>query len=209
MEMVEANCYCPTNDVVELAVDTLRNAGLVVAPTDTVYGLLADPFNEEALERLYRVKGRDPGKPVPLLLGESHQALLLVEPSPQFWKLALAFWPGPLTIVEKPRENLPGRLGEWRGVGVRLPKCPLVREIARRLGGIVVGTSANKSGRAPPRTAYDAHIELGDSVDLYIDGGPTPTGKPSTVVDLTGEEPVVLREGGIKASEVIRLLGRG
>lgn len=209
LKMVEANCYCPSTDVVDLAVDALKENGVIVAPTDTVYGLLADPFNPKAVERVYRVKRRDPGKPLPLLLGETHHALLLVEPSPIFWRLAMAFWPGPLTIVEKPSPNLPSHLKPWGNIGVRLPKCPLVREIARRMRGVLIGTSANKSGHAPPRTAYDASVQLGDVVDLYIDAGPTPLGAPSTVVDIAMGKPVVLREGPVSAGEVMRVIGEG
>lgn len=209
MEIIEANCYCPTSEVIDLAVEILKDSGVIVAPTDTVYGILADPFDPKALERVYKIKGRDPDKPVPLLLGESHHALLVVEPSDRFWKLARAFWPGPLTIVERPAKNLPDHLKAWGNIGVRLPKCPLVREIANRIGGVLVGTSANRSGGAPPRTAYDAHVQLGGLVDLYIDGGPVFLGVPSTVVDITHEKPVILREGGISLEKIMVALREG
>ncbi len=194
--VLEADCRCPSPEAVEEAARIIRAGGLVVAPTDTVYGILADPLNWEAVERVYRVKSRPPGKPLPILLGESHHALLLVEPGPAFWRLALAFWPGGLTIVAPPREGVPRHIAAWEGVGVRLPDCPLVREIARRTGGLLVGTSANKSGMRPPVTVYDAHAQLGDLVDLYLDGGPSGKGTPSTVVDVRGE-PVLVREGAV------------
>jgi len=206
-EVLEADCRCPQEEVVERAAEVIRRGGLVVAPTDTVYGILADPFNPDAVGRVYRVKGRDPGKPLPLLLAESHHALHVVRASENFWRLALRFWPGPLTIVEEPGEGVPPHLAEWGMIGVRLPDCPLVREIARRVGGVVVGTSANKSGREAPATVYDASAQLGDSIDLYIDGGPTIHKKSSTVVVL-GEKPQILREGALPGAEVLSLLYR-
>ena len=206
-DVVEVDCRCPRREAVELAANVIKRGGLVVAPTDTVYGILADPFNPEAVTRVYRVKGRDPGKPLPLLLGESHHALRVVTPSDAFWRLAERFWPGPLTIVEEPATGLPSHLASWGRIGVRLPDCPLVREIARLVGGVLVGTSANKSGRESPSTVYDAGAQLGNNVDLYLDGGPTLYKKSSTVVVL-GEQPVVLREGALPSEEVLRVIYR-
>lgn len=206
MKLVEANCLCPETSVLEEARRVLSRGGLVVAPTDTLYGILAPALDEEAVARVFRVKGRGPDKPLPLLLAESHHALLVAEPDERFWALALRFWPGPLTIVVRARPGVPRSLAPRGYVGVRLPNCPLAREIARIAGGVVTGTSANKTGREPPRTVYDASAQLGDAVDLYIDGGPVMIGKPSTVV-LLGEEGVeVLREGAIPGERVLEAL---
>ena len=203
--VVEVDCWCPIRhmDIIKEAADIIKSGGLVVAPTDTLYGILADPFNPEAVERVYRVKGRPRGKPLPLLLAESHHALKVVEPGEAFWRLANEHWPGPLTIIEKAREGLPKHLAAWGPIGVRLPNCPITREIARRVGGVVVGTSANKSGRESPNTVYIAYTQLGDSVDLYIDGGPSPLGRPSTVVSAREGRIEVVREGALPAGKIL------
>jgi len=208
MKIVEAECMCPTHDIVDYATDIIKNGGLVVAPTDTVYGLLGDPLNEDTVKKIYKVKNRSPDKPFPILLGETHHALLLVKPSQAFWKLALEFWPGPLTIVEKPVEKLPDHLEKWGNIGVRLPNCPLVREIARRVGGLLIGTSANKSGMKPPTTAYEAQAQLGNHIDLYIDGGPSLKEEASTVIDIASGDPQILRPGAIPPEKIIRVLQR-
>ncbi|MCE4600071.1 MAG: threonylcarbamoyl-AMP synthase [Desulfurococcales archaeon] len=205
--MVKAGCRSLDQEVIDAAVEVIESGGLVVAPTDTLYGLLADPLDEQAFERVYRVKERDPSKPLPILLGESHHALLLVKPGPLFWRLAIKFWPGPLTIVEKSRGDLPGHLARWGSLGVRLPRCPLVREIARSVGGLLVGTSANRSGWPPPVRVEEAVRQLGDRVDLYIDGGRVELGVPSTVVDLSTGKPVVMRPGGVPTVEIERVIG--
>ncbi|MCE4628333.1 MAG: threonylcarbamoyl-AMP synthase [Desulfurococcales archaeon] len=204
--ILEADCYCPDRRVVEEAVRTIRAGGIVVAPTDTLYGLLADPFNPRAVERVYRVKKRSRDKPLPILLGESHHAILLVRPSSIFWRLALRFWPGPVTIVEEARPGLPSHLERWGPMGVRLPDCPLTREIIRRSGGALIGTSANISGGKGPVTVYDANEQLGDLVDLYIDAGPTRLGRPSTVVSVVGGSVEVLREGAVRREQIVGAL---
>lgn len=191
---------CPSMDTVREAAKVLREGGLVVLPTDTVYGLAADPFNEDAVKRVYQVKERSQTKPLPILLAEAHHALKLVKPTDTFWSLALRHWPGALTLVADPRDDLPMHLKRWEGIGVRLPDCPLCRAIARKIGGAIIGTSANLSGMESPRTAAQAMSMLGDQVDLYLDGGPTFLGVSSTVVDTRHSPPRVIREGFIKSS---------
>jgi len=205
-EILEASCECPEKDVVERAVSIVRRGGIVVAPTDTLYGIIADPFNPKAVGRVFRLKRRGWGKPLPLLLGESHHALLLVKPGKLFWRLAMRFWPGPLTIVEDPAPALPPHLAEWGPMGIRLPACPLTREIARRTGGVLVGTSANISGRESPVTVYESYSQLGDAVDLYIDAGPTRRARPSSVVSIAGGRVEILREGVVGREEILGAL---
>ena len=207
MRIVEGDCFCPSHEIVEEASKIVASGGLVVAPTDTLYGIIADPFNEKAYRRVYKVKGRSFGKPLPLLLGESHHATMLVRADSLFWKLARAFWPGPLTIVAPVAPGVPEYLAPEGKVGVRLPDCPLVRLIARRNRGVVTGTSANKSGRENPVTMYNASEQLGDSIDLYIDGGPVLLGKPSTVVEIVEGKVEVLREGAIPTVKIEEALG--
>ncbi len=196
---------CPNVDVVKAAVEILKKGGLVVLPTDTVYGLAADPFNEDAVRRVYRVKERSLDKPLPILLGESHHALRLVKPNNTFWRLAQRFWPGALTLVADPADGVPDYMSAWEGVGVRLPDCIVCRMIARRLGGAIIGTSANLSGMKSPRTVAEAMSMLGDQVDLYLDGGPTFIGVSSTVVDTRSSPAKILREGYIRAGDIARV----
>ncbi len=198
VEIVEADCHCEDPRIIERAASILKRGGLVVVGTDTLYGLIADPFSREAVLKVYKVKKRPTDKPLPLLLGEAHHALLLVETSPLFWDLALRYWPGALTIIAPASPRAPEHLRVWRRIGVRLPDAPLVRAIARRLGGAVVGTSANKSGRTPPVTVYESISQLGEQVDLYIDCGPARIGEASTVVDVSEGRVTIYREGPVR-----------
>ncbi len=204
--ILEADCSCPDEKIVNEASKIIRNGGLVVAATDTLYGILADPFNPTAVARVYDAKGRPHHKPLPLLLGESHHSLLVVDPPEIFWDLAIAFWPGPLTLVARPSPRTPSHLREWGNIGVRLPDSPLVRRIALRVGGVLTGTSANKSGRESPRTVFESSSQLGDLVDLYIDCGPTLIGEPSTVVDVSSGKLILFREGAIPWSRIAEVL---
>lgn len=205
-EVLETDYWCPSRDVIEAVVEVISNGGVAVIPTDTVYGLAADPFNEAALERVFRVKERSWDAPVPLLAGESHHALLVAEDNPLLWRLAIKFWPGPLTVVLKPRSDAPRAFKSWGQVGVRLPNCPLCREVARRVGGLIVGTSANISGRESPVTVQEAMFQLGERVDLYVDAGPAPLGRASTVVDIRGGRPRLVREGPVSWDSILEAL---
>ncbi len=207
VEVLETSYWCPSRHVIDAVVEVISRGGVVVIPTDTVYGLAADPFNEAALEKVFRVKERSRDAPVPLLAGESHHVLLVAEEDPRLWKLALKFWPGPLTVVLKPRDDAPRAFKAWGQVGVRVPNCPLCREVARRVGGLIVGTSANISGRESPVTAQEAMFQLGERVDLYVDAGPALLGKASTVVDIRGVRPRLVREGPIPWGKVKEALG--
>jgi L-threonylcarbamoyladenylate synthase len=184
---------------VALAVDLLRKGGVVAYPTDTLYGLGADAFNEAAVERVFVIKGRPHGMPLPLLLADADALVQVASEVPPLARvLAERFWPGALTLVI-PRSSKVPELVSGRGwkVGVRVPDHPVPRELARRLGAPITGTSANKSGGPDPRTADDVRRQLGDEVDLVIEGGGLPAGQPSTVLDLTGPSPRIVRAGAI------------
>jgi L-threonylcarbamoyladenylate synthase len=204
--VVSVDPLCPDKEAVSEALHIMRRGGLVVYPTDTIYGIGADPFNEKAVERVYKVKERGKDKPLPLLLAESHFAVKLALINETAWLLACRYWPGPLTLVLKARSTVPRHL-VWKGlVGLRLPDSPIARMLARGLGGAIIGTSANKSGMPPARTVQEAMSMLGDLVDLYIDGGPTPSTKPSTVVLVEDGNVEILREGAIPSSEILKYL---
>lgn len=204
-EVLETPFDCPAREVIERVAEAISSGLVVVIPTDTLYGIAADPMRREVLSRVYEIKEREEDKPIPLLLGESHDALKLVKPTKLFWRLAYVFWPGPLTLVAEPSPEAPPHLRAWGAIGVRLPRCPLCREVARLVGGVITGTSANISGMDPAITASEAMSMLGARIDLYVDSGPAPLAKPSTVVDVRGEEPVIIREGAIPAEKILEV----
>ena len=183
--------------------DVLREGGLVALPTDTVYGLCAVATDRAAVERLYDVKARDPKQPLPLFVGSPEQARLIVEMNDAAEALAAIFWPGALTIVLRRRETFETRAAAGgRTIGVRVPGDALLRELALELGPIT-GTSANIAGREECHTAAEVRAQLGDAVDLIVDGPVAASGKPSTIVDCTEPPDVhVLRAGAITAAKI-------
>ncbi len=193
--------------LIESAVEALRIGGLVAYPTDTLYGIGADALNEAAVERVFEAKGRPQGMPLPLLIGEQEQLSMLTEVvSDIAWKLAEAFWPGGLTLVIPVGHGVPALVTArgWK-VAVRLPDHPIPRELARQLGRPITGTSANRSGGPEPTTAEEVRKQLGNAVDMVLEGGPNPTGRSSTVVDITGEHPRVLRQGAVSIEALQRV----
>lgn len=191
-----------------MAAKVVRRGGLVAYPTDTVYGLGCDPFNPKAVEKLIEAKGRGK-KPLPVLVDELSSAERIAVISQKARELAQRFWPGPLTIVVPRKPSLPDvvTFGEPK-VGVRVPNLSDTIELIRLSGGALIGTSANKSGAPPPRSAEGVVRELGDKVDVILDGGPSPIGVPSTVIDLSQEPPRVLREGAVSRRDLEKVLGK-
>lgn len=179
------------------AVEIVKKGGLVIYPTDTVYGVGCDPFNVGAVDRIIRAKGRE-NRPLPVLAYSLRHAERIAIFNDLARDLASRFWPGPLTMVLKRREILPNEVtANQDTVGVRVPSSEITSLLTKQVGGLLIGTSANKSGERPPLTALEAQEQLSDLVDLIIDGGPTRIGKPSTVVDVTGKVARVLRKGPI------------
>lgn len=179
------------------AADTVRAGGLVVFPTDTVYGLGCDPFDEAALGRLFRAKGRE-SKPLPVLCSSLAEASQLVRLGVKGEKLARAHWPGGLTLVSELKAPVPRMLDQGTGtLGVRVPALKEALELIGACGGMLVGTSANLSGRPSSRTAAEAQEQLGDSVDMILDGGRL-GGMESTVVRVAGRGVIVLRKGMVR-----------
>ena len=172
------------------------SGGLLVYPTDTVYGLGCDPMNSTALEKLFAAKGRS-AKAVPVLCATLAEASDLVDLSPTALMLAKRHWPGALTIVAPLARSLPDLLHQGTGkLGVRVPGSPSCIRLIRACGGFLVGTSANRSGRPSCRTAEEAMAQLGSSVDLVVDGGRL-EGLESTVVEVVGDEIMILRKGSV------------
>lgn len=189
------------------AVRLLREGGLVCFPTDTVYGIGAAAGNDGAVRRLYAAKGRSPDKPLPLLLADAGEARGVAEVTPLGRTLAARFWPGGLTIVM--RKSLSYRSLALAGadrVALRVPDHDLVRAIVRGLGEPVTGTSANRAGARAPVSAAEAAFQLGEVVDLIVDGGRCQRRVESTVIDITSEVPKVVREGAVSREEVEKAL---
>ena len=192
---------------IEQAITILKQGGIVAFPTDTVYGLGAGISIGRAVERVYQVKKRPRSMALPLLLSDKSQIGEVAQPVPQVvWLLADKFLPGALTIVLHKSESVPAIItGKGKTIAIRIPDHPVPVALARGLGAPIVGTSANLSGKPSPLTADDVRAQLGGKIDLIIDGGRCPGGKESTIVDLTGETPVILREGAISREELQRV----
>ncbi len=190
------------------AAKLVKAGELIIYPTDTVYGLGCDPLNETAVRHVFEVKGRGADKPLPVLASDIEQATRVAELNELALRLAKAFWPGPLTLVVPKKPLLPDVVVCGSpSVGIRVPGHEFALDLIRACGGLLIGTSANKSGHPPPRTAQEATRELGGAVGLVIDGGPAPLGIPSTVLDLTGPEPKVLRIGALPLDRLEPYLG--
>jgi len=189
------------------AVAVLKGGGLVAYPSDTVYGLGAAAGDERAIERVFVVKDRDTEKALSLLLADAADLAPLCAQVPFLARVfAQRYWPGPLTLVLRRSPVFQSAaLGGGDTVAVRVPDHAFLRELIRALGEAITGTSANRSGGPACRSAQEVEQELGEAVDLIIDGGPSGAGPESTVVSLTGSLPVVLREGAIPRVDVDRL----
>lgn len=185
------------------AASAVRRGDLVVLPTDTLYGIGADAFNATAVGDLLEAKGRGRTMPSPVLVGSPNTLHgLVTDFSETAWELVDAFWPGALTLVAKHQPSLAWDLGETRGtVAVRMPLHPVALELLKDVGPMAV-SSANLTGHPPPQDCDAAHEMLGDSVAIYLDGGPTLTTVPSSIVDVTGRVPVLLRAGAVSEEEL-------
>ena len=188
--------------------EIVKAGGVVIYPTDTVYGLGADPFNSEAVIKVYRVKRRSFRKPLPILVSSVDYAHRIVYITPCAEKLMRAFWPGALTLVLPKKENVPKEVSCGReSLAVRMPKHTVALLLIELCGGCLIGTSANISGKESPKTLREALLQVGSEVDAAVDAGPCPYGIPSTVVDLTGKKPTILRKGPITKRDLEEVLG--
>jgi len=194
---------------IKKGVSILEQGGLVAYPTDTVYGLGAYAYLGGAVERIYRVKERPRDMPLPLLLADEGMiADIAAELSPAAWLLIKELLPGALTLVVNKSIAVPRIVGsEGPTIAVRIPDHPVPIALIKGLKAPIIGTSANLSGKQSPLTAEEVESQLGDRIDLIIDGGKCPGGTESTVVDVTGEKPAILREGAITNQEIERICG--
>jgi len=191
-----------SSDAITRALEILRAGGLVAFPTDTVYGVGALAFDGKAVKSIYTAKDRPIEKAIPVLIGDigDLDKVAISIPSTAL-KLASRFWPGPLTILVPKKQELPEAVSATSTIGVRVPDHEIACALLRAAGPMAV-TSANLSGRASPTTAEEVLAQLGGRIELIIDGGKTPGGVPSTLVDCTGDEIRVLREGPITEEEL-------
>ncbi|WP_451916738.1 L-threonylcarbamoyladenylate synthase [Actinomadura keratinilytica] len=190
------------------AVSAVRRGELIVLPTDTVYGVGADAFTPAAVTALLDAKGRGRDAPPPVLVGSVRAATALVEDLGTYGQdLIDEFWPGALTIVCRANRNLVWDLGDTKGtVAVRMPMHDLAVELLKETGPLAV-SSANLSGRPAARSADEAEKMLGDAVSVYLDGGPAGLGEASTIIDLTGPIPRLLRAGAISEDKIRAVVG--
>jgi len=189
---------------VEQAIIILKRGGIVACPTDTVYGVGAAINIERAVERVYQIKGRPHSRALPILLADKSEIAEVAKAVPPLaWRLADRFLPGALTIVLPKADSVSDIVtGGLKTIAVRIADHPIPIAIVRGLGVPIVGTSANLSGSPSALTAEEVRAQLGDRVDMIIDGGRCPGGWESTIIDLTGETPLILREGPISSEEL-------
>jgi len=187
---------------------TLDSGGVIAFPTDTFYGLGADPFDPDALSEIFRIKQRPPEKPLLILIHSIDQLDNLTHGvSDNARKLMKYFWPGPLTLLFKAAADLPEALTAGTGtVGVRLPGHLFTRKLLEALDRPLTAPSANISGMGESTTSQQVENTLGEKLDLIIDGGPAPGGKPSTIVDTTTTPPTLIREGALSRSNLVSVL---
>ncbi len=193
-------------NVIRQAQDRINTGGIIAFPTDTVYGLGSSPFDTEGIKRLFTTKGRDFNKAIAILIGDISQLPLLSEEfNPIAMILTKRFWPGALTIIVNKKKGLPAILSPLPTIGIRMPDHPFALDLLRVTGPLAV-TSANPSGGKNPLTAKDVLEELGDRVDLLIDGGQCPGGIPSTVVDCSTPNLQFVRIGAITEGAIKKAL---
>lgn len=184
---------------IKIIAGILQREGIIAYPTDTFYGLGVNCFSENAIQRIYQLKGRMPSKPLSIVISniEMMREIVLDIP-PIFWQIADEFWPGPLTIVLKTSAKFPADLlGAGASIGIRLPDLPWLRKLVRETGIPITATSANISGEREVARIEEVREIFYGKIDLIVDGGNTRGKLPSTVIDLTSEEPKILREGAV------------
>jgi L-threonylcarbamoyladenylate synthase len=198
-----------TKNNVTAAAQTVRRGGLIVFPTETVYGLGCDPQNVQAVKRLLEVKGKRKN-PLPVLAASIDDVERIAFVIPNGKKLAAKFWPGPLTMVFPKKTSLPDAVTfSLDSVGLRIPDNKVALTLIGLCGGLLVGSSANRTGEKPPRRVQELSEELKAMVDVIIDGGPAVGGMPSTVVDFVSDKPRILREGPVSFKEILAALALG
>jgi L-threonylcarbamoyladenylate synthase len=195
----------PDQSIISAAAEVLRRGGIVAYPTDTLYGLAVDARNDEAVERLFAVKGRDAAAAIALIAADIDMAARVTAGGFGVLERRLAsdFWPGPLTIVVPASPAMTAALAPRGTIGVRVPAHLVARALAAAFGDAITATSANLSGRPASVTADEVMVALGDRIDLVLDAGPAPGGAPSTVVEIVEGRPLLHRAGAVAWDRVL------
>ena len=203
-ELLKISPENPDPAALRYAADFIRRGELVAIPTDTFYGIAADPFNLAAVEQIYRVKGRPETRALPILVNTTTQAVSLSRDVPYaFHKLAAKFWPGPLTLLVEASTGVPLKITAHTGnVALRWPKSTIVNALINLTEGPITGTSGNISGQPACATAIDLLEQLGDRLPLIIDAGETPGNLASTIVKLDGDDWAIMRDGVITEEQI-------
>jgi L-threonylcarbamoyladenylate synthase len=204
MRRVIVDSARPDLAALEPAAFAIRSGGIVALPTDTLYGLAANPFDSDAVARIFAVKGRAAVRALPLIAADREQVADCIGPlSPAASRLATRFWPGPLTLLIAPRAGLAANVTGGTGtVGVRVPAHPVARAFCRTCSLPLTATSANISGREPTADPDEIERVFSHGIDLLIDAGPAPGGPPSTIVDTTGASLKLVRAGAVEWGEI-------
>ncbi|MCP2604799.1 L-threonylcarbamoyladenylate synthase [Candidatus Aminicenantes bacterium AH-873-B07] len=208
-EIIKVNPDIIEEEKLEYIAQGFKAGKIVVYPTETFYGLGANPFNRNAVRKIYYLKKREFGKPLPIIIHDKNQVEELACDIPElFYQISDRFWPGPLTIVLKAKLIFPEEmLGEEKTIGMRLPDFEWLRILVQKTGFPIIATSANISGEREISSPIELRKIFYGEVDLIVDGGNTPGTKPSTVLDLTGKKPKIIREGIIPKNQINEFLG--
>ena len=208
MKIIKINPFAPLVDQLMMVAEVIKAGGIIGYPTETVYGLGADPFNPAAVNKIFRLKGREKNKPILLIAENIDQVKQLTAEYPRAAEtLASAFWPGPLTLVFRASPELPVEIiGVNRTIGIRIPDHKMCLELIKISGVPITSTSANISGNKNPTSAEEVAANFGDQLDLIIDGGQTKSEIPSTVISVDQENVRLLRQGAISKTEIEKIL---
>lgn len=209
-QIVKVNLNLIESDKIETIVNILREGGIVVYPTDTFYGLGANSYLTDAVKKIYTLKRRERLKPIPVVVSDLDMAEDITTDRPLiFQEITKRFWPGPLTIVLKASSKIPEEVqSPAESIGIRCPDLPWLRELIRQGRFPLTATSANLSGQTEITDPNVIKESFSGKVDLIVDGGNSPGGLPSTVVDLTGERPRIIREGALPSSKMKQYLDK-
>ncbi len=213
VEIVKISSETPEMSLVKYAADQIRSGEVLGMPTDTFYGLAADPFNLRAVERVYDIKTRSRHKPLSLLIESTDQAEELAKPLPEeFYALARKFWPGPLTIIVKAGSRLPLKVTANTGnVALRVPNAKIPRAVVAAAAIPITATSANLSGASECTSAEQVRDQLKGRINIIVDGGDSPRDVASTIIDLSDENTRwrIIREGAIPSDEISSFFAQG
>jgi tRNA threonylcarbamoyl adenosine modification protein (Sua5/YciO/YrdC/YwlC family) len=210
LRILKVNINHPEKEIIEEAVRIIKEGGLVAFPTETVYGLGVDALNEKGVRKIFEIKGRPLDKPLSIFISGKEELGQYVQEIPKITQLLIEkFWPGPLTLIFKASSLIPEIVkGRGSTIGVRMPNCKVAFDLVRASGVPLACPSANLSGRPSPTKAEEVIKELGEKIDLLLDGGETRIGVESTVLDLTTSPPSILREGALKREEIKEIMGK-